>query len=100
VRFTQVVKFTGASVIFGVAENLHPVSLRFAPQFVERLERAAESVGLPKHTLAQAAVRAAVEAIEEAGGKVVMPIEFDLVVQSLPVPNPKTKRSSRKKDSV
>lgn len=88
-----------------VAENAHPISLRFAPPFVERLERAAKAVGVPKHTLAQAAIIAAVEAIEEAKGKVVMPIELDhkpevlsrsFVVRSIPAPNRRAKRRQRK----
>lgn len=63
---------------------------------MERLERAAKAVGVAKHTLAQAAVKAAVEAIENAKGKIVMPIDF--VAQSIPRPNPKAKRAPRAKN--
>jgi hypothetical protein len=76
-----------------VPEDRHPVSLRFSSAFVERLEKAAHVLGVPRHTLAQRAVEAAVTAIEEASGKLVMPVEF--VVRSVPAMNRRIAKSGK-----
>lgn len=82
-KFTHFVKTNKALYDLGrVPEDRHPVSLRFNSAFIERLEKAALALGLPRHTLAQRAVEAAVMAIEGADGKLVMPVEF--VVRSIP----------------
>lgn len=54
-----------------------PLSLRFAPELERRLEDCAVRLKIKKHTLAQMAIEAAVEAIEKNGYRIVMPIQFD-----------------------
>ena len=61
-----------------VSKKLVPMSLRLSEEMNQRLERAAADVRQKKHTLAQLAIEAAVEAIEDAGGKIVIPVKFDV----------------------
>jgi len=67
-----------------VSNITDPVSLRLPSDLHQRLQKAADQVGLPKHSLCQSAIRAAVVAIEEANGRLVLPIEF--TVKNLPAP--------------
>lgn len=53
-----------------------PFSIRLTPDVEERLTKSAEKVKLSKASLAQAAIEAAVEAIEANGGKIVLPLSF------------------------
>ena len=88
-KFTHFAKRI-VKVHFGrVPDTKQPVSLRFDPAFHERLQKAADAVGLPKHTLCQSAVMAAVESIEESNFRVVFPIKFS--VKEIPKKNPKAK---------
>jgi predicted DNA-binding protein len=80
-----------------VPNTSDPVSLRFRPEFHQRLQAAAERVGLPKHTLCQSAVKAVVEAIEECGGKLVLPVEFTTKFVPAQHASGKTARKSRTK---
>lgn len=58
-----------------MANTKDPISLRFDPKFHRRLQVAADLLGLPKHTLCQQAVEAAVAAVEKSKG-LVLPVEF------------------------
>lgn len=65
-----------------MSDTKNPVSLRFDESFHARLQKAADKAAIPKHSLCQRAVVAAVEAIEEYNYEVVMPIGF--TVKSIP----------------
>ncbi len=52
------------------------MSIRLTPDIEERLTKTAERVKMTKNALAQAAIEAAVEAIEAQGGRLVLPLEF------------------------
>jgi len=79
-------------VILGSVPNTtDPVSLRLPSELHVRLQAAADKLGLPKHTLCQEAIKAAVLAIEEASGRLVLPIEF--VVKNRPAPRKRTNTS-------
>jgi len=52
------------------------ISLRLTPEMDKRLTTVARGLKMPKNSLAQAAIEAAVEAIEANGGKIVLPLEF------------------------
>jgi predicted DNA-binding protein len=60
-----------------VANTKDPLSLRFKPEFHERIQKAADRLKLPKHTLCQMAIEAAVEAIEEHG-QLTLPVQFKI----------------------
>lgn len=55
-----------------------PMSLRLSPQLDKRLEEMAKRTGIKKHTLAQMAVEAAVEAIEQNNYRIVAPVKFSV----------------------
>lgn len=55
-----------------------PMSLRLSPELAARLEKCAQNLKQKKHTLAQAAIEAAVEAIEQNDYQLVVPIRFDV----------------------
>lgn len=59
------------------------MSLRLHPDVEERLTKCAEKVKMSKNALAQAAIEAAVEAIEANGGKIVLPLEFTTTHQAV-----------------
>lgn len=63
-----------------------PFSLRLSPELTARLEECAGRLRLKKHSLAQAAIEAAIEAIEANGYRLVVPIEFK--VGQVPAPAP------------
>ena len=54
-----------------------PLSLRLTGDMEARLTQCAERLKLPKHSVAQAAIEAAVEAIEANDFKLVLPLEFE-----------------------
>jgi len=62
-----------------------PLSVRLSPELNTRLEECAEKLRMKKHTLAQEAIEAAVDAIEANGYKLVVPIQFEIT--SVPVPS-------------
>jgi predicted DNA-binding protein len=63
-----------------------PMSLRLSPELNRRLEEVAEKVKQKKHSLAQDAIEAAIEAIEQNDYRLVVPIEFK--VTKIPSDNP------------
>jgi len=60
------------------------MSLRLTSDIEQRLEACAGQVKLSKNALAQAAIEAAVEAIEKNGGKLVLPLEFAVTHEAVP----------------
>jgi len=60
------------------------LALRISAELNERVEKCAHELRQKKHSLAQAAVEAAVEAIERNEYQLVVPIKFD--VASVPSP--------------
>lgn len=55
-----------------------PMSLRLTPELNERLEKCAERTKQKKHSLAQEAIEAVVDAIERNGYRLAIPIEFEV----------------------
>ncbi len=53
-----------------------PISLRLTPELKERLEAAAERLGVPKHTLAQWFIEAGIKAAETNDYNLVLPIKL------------------------
>jgi hypothetical protein len=71
-----------------------PLSLRLSPEMSARLANCAKLAKQKKHTLAQLAIEAAIEAIEESGGFLVVPIQFRVSkvpteAEGNPYPRPK-----------
>jgi predicted DNA-binding protein len=66
-----------------VPNTTDPISLRLPSELHLRLQNAADRIDLAKHTLCQQAIKAAIYAIEEANGHLVLPVEF--TVKSRPV---------------
>jgi hypothetical protein len=81
-----------------VGDTKHPVSLRFDDLFLDRLQKASDKVAIPKHSLCQRAVVAAVEAIEKCNYEVVMPIGF--TVKSVPKKNRKALPKAAKRSAT
>ena len=52
------------------------MSLRLPPQLHRRLEECAARLKLKRHTLAQTAIEAAIEAIERNGYRLSLPLQF------------------------
>ena len=73
-----------------MADPRNPLSLRLDPDFHVRLQTVANRMKVAKHTFAQAAIAAAVEAAERDSG-IVFPVEF--IVRRVPA----TRRSRRSK---
>ena len=67
-----------------------PLSLRLDPDFHVRLQKVAAQMRVAKHTFAQAAIAAAVEAAERDSG-LVFPVEFRVV--RTPAPKRRATRS-------
>src|SRR5687768_12243505 len=54
----------------------YPMSLRLPPELHQRLEECAARLKIKRHTLAQNAIEAAVEAIERNGYRMSLPLQF------------------------
>jgi len=59
-----------------MAINKHPMSLRLPPELHQRLEECASRLKIKRHTLAQNAIEAAIEAIEKNGYRLSLPMQF------------------------
>src|SRR2546425_9430939 len=57
-------------------KNIYPMSLRLAPELHQRLDECAARLKIKRHTLAQNAIEAAVEAIERNGYRLSLPMQF------------------------
>ncbi len=67
------------------------VSVKCDPALAERLEKALANTGMDKADLVRKAIEAAVTAIENDGGKLVLPLNF------ITVDMPQPRKSRRKK---
>lgn len=76
VRITHFAKFNIRFHPSPVANTQDPISLRLPTELHIRLQAAGDRLGIPKHSLAQMAIKAAIEAVENAHGRLVLPIEF------------------------
>lgn len=74
-----------------------PFSIRLTPDVEDRLTKSAEKVKLSKASLAQAAIEAAVEAIEANGGCIVLPLAFTTTHEAVAKPTPKQEAPTVKK---
>jgi hypothetical protein len=82
-------------------EKTVPMSLRLSHELLQRLEETARVLGVKKHTLAQDAIKAAVEAIERNGYKLVIPIEFEVTSVAVPKassPSPSPSHRDQRQD--
>jgi hypothetical protein len=59
-----------------MAKDTYPMSLRLAPELHQRLEECAARLKIKRHTLAQNAIEAAVDAIERNGYRLSLPMQF------------------------
>lgn len=59
------------------------IAVNLTPELQVRIASAAEQTGIAKNALARLAIEGAVEAIEDHGGKLVIPIKFE--VKNVPV---------------
>ena len=75
-KITHFAKFNVRFHPFPVANIQDPISLRLSPELHKRLQTAGDRLGIPKHSLAQMAIKAVVEAVEASRGRLVLPIEF------------------------
>ena len=57
-------------------KDTHPMSLRLSPELHQRLEECAARLKIKRHTLAQNAIEAAIEAIERNGFRLSLPMRF------------------------
>ena len=69
---------------FAMAMNKHPMSLRLPPELHERLEECASRLKIKRHTLAQNAIEAAIEAIEKNGYRLPLPMRFQFAIEPEP----------------
>ncbi len=60
-------------------KDQYPMSLRLSPQLHKRLEECAARLKIKRHTLAQNAIEAAIEAIEKNGYRLSLPMQFQFV---------------------
>lgn len=70
-----------------------PLVFKIETELHERLEECARRLKQKKYSLAIEAIRAAVEAIERNGYKLVIPIEFEATHVAVPKAEPSTKDS-------
>lgn len=59
-------------------KEMQPLSMRLESKIRKRLEKCCEKTGIPQRMLAQSAIEAVIEAIEENDYKVVMPITLQV----------------------
>ena len=64
-----------------MAMNKHPMSLRLPPELHQRLEECAARLKIKRHTLAQNAIEAAIEAIEKNGYRLSLPMQFQFAIE-------------------
>ena len=61
-----------------MAKERNPLSVKLEKETHQRLIEASERTGIRKNTLAQMAIEAAIEAIEQNDYHIVLPIRFDV----------------------
>jgi len=57
-------------------KDRYPMSLRLSPELHQRLQECAARLKIKRHTLAQNAIEAAIEAIEKNGYRLPLPMQF------------------------
>src|SRR6266536_2381118 len=62
--------------ISAMPKDSYPMSLRLPPELHQRLEECAARLKIKRHTLAQNAIEAAIEAIERNGYRLSLPLQF------------------------
>ena len=62
--------------ISAMPKDTYPMSLRLPPELHQRLEECAARLKIKRHTLAQSAIEAAIEAIERNGYRLSLPMQF------------------------
>src|SRR5213596_1353852 len=67
--------------IFAMPKATYPMSLRLPPELHQRLEECAARLKIKRHTLAQNAIEAAIEAIEKNGYRLSLPMQFEFANQ-------------------
>ena len=65
-------------------KDLYPMSLRLSPELHKRLEECAARLKIKRHTLAQNAIEAAIEAIEKNGYRLSLPMQFQFLKETEP----------------
>ncbi len=75
-------------------EKMVHLALRISTELNARVEKCAHKLRLKKHALAQAAVEAAVEAIERNDYQLVVPIQFEVTHVAVEKTGSKTSSSS------
>ena len=60
----------------------YPMSLRLPSELHQRLEECAARLKIKRHTLAQSAIEAAIEAIEKNGYRLSLPMQFRFANES------------------
>jgi len=58
------------------------MSLRLSPELHQRLEECAARLKIKRHTLAQNAIEAAIEAIEKNGYRLSLPMQFQFATET------------------
>src|SRR5881392_682077 len=64
-----------------MTKDPYPMSLRLPPELHQRLEECASRLKIKRHTLAQNAIEAAIEAIEKNGYRLSLPMQFQFANQ-------------------
>src|SRR5213596_2017229 len=62
--------------ISAMPKDTYPMSLRLSPELHQRLGECAARLKIKRHTLAQSAIEAAIEAIERNGYRLSLPMQF------------------------
>jgi predicted DNA-binding protein len=65
-------------------KDSYPMSLRLSPELHRRLEECAARLKIKRHTLAQSALEAAIEAIEKNQYRLSLPMQFQFARESEP----------------
>ena len=71
-----------APILFAMPKDTYPMSLRLPPDLHQRLDECAARLKLKRHTLAQNAIEAAIEAIERNGYRLSLPLQFRFPTES------------------
>src|SRR2546427_5245571 len=70
--------------ISAMTKDTYPMSLRLPPELHKRLEECAARLKIKRHTLAQNAIEAAIEAIEKNGYRLSLPMQFQFLKEHEP----------------
>src|SRR5213075_1764067 len=68
--------------VSAMPKDPYPMSLRLPPELHQRLEECAARLKIKRHTLAQNAIEAAIEAIERNGYRLSLPMQFRFANES------------------